>query len=79
MLPLAMIVKAAGHEVSGSDRSRDQGRTPEKFKWLEKEGITLFDQDGSGITGEDQILVTSGAVEETIPDVKAAIEKGAAV
>lgn len=78
MLPLAMIVKAAGHEVSGSDRSKDQGRTPEKFTWLEQQGITLFAQDGSGVTGADQILVTSGAVEETIPDVKAAIEAGAA-
>ncbi len=78
MLPLAMIVKAAGYEVSGSDRSKDQGRTPEKFAWLEREGITLFPQDGSGVTSAEQILVTSGAVEETIPDVKAAIEVGAA-
>ena len=77
MLPLAMIVKAAGHEVSGSDRSRDQGRTPEKFTWLEQEGITLFPQDGSGVTGADLIFVTSGAVEETIPDVKAAIDSEA--
>lgn len=78
MLPLAMIVKAAGHEVSGSDRSRDQGRTPEKFNWLEAEGIALFDQDGSGLTSDTQTLVTSGAVEDTVPDVKAAIEVGAA-
>lgn len=74
MLPLAMIVKAQGHSVAGSDRSRDQGRSPEKFRWLEKEGITLFKQDGSGVARTTQTLVTSGAVEDTVPDVKAAIE-----
>ena len=31
MLPLALILKGAGAQVAGSDRSRDQGRTPEKF------------------------------------------------
>src|SRR3546814_11923546 len=35
------------------------------------QGITLFPQDGSGITSPDQILVTSAAVEESIPDVQA--------
>ena len=34
MLPLAMIVQAQGNRIAGSDRSRDQGRTPEKFAWL---------------------------------------------
>ena len=50
MLPLAMIVQARGGRLEGSDRSRDQGRTPEKFAWLETLGFTLFPQDGSGIT-----------------------------
>ena len=31
MLPLAQIAHGLGHPVAGSDRSRDQGRTPEKF------------------------------------------------
>ena len=48
MLPLAMIVAARGAAVSGSDRSRDQGRTPEKFAWLESQGIAFYPQDGSG-------------------------------
>src|SRR3546814_18121697 len=42
MLPLAMIVAARGSAVSGSDRSRDQGRTPEKFAWRERQGIEFF-------------------------------------
>ena len=49
MLPLAMIVRARGAQVWGSDRSLDQGRIADKFRWLEGEGVRLFAQDGSGI------------------------------
>ena len=77
MLPLACIVRARGHAVAGSDRSLDQGRTPAKFDFLKDIGIPLFPQDGSGITSADQILVTSAAVEETVPDVQAALRIGA--
>jgi UDP-N-acetylmuramate--alanine ligase len=77
MLPLASIVRAQGADVAGSDRSRDQGRTPEKFEFLERQGIALFPQDGSGVTSGDQLLVTSAAVEETIADVEAARRIGA--
>ena len=69
MLPLAQIVKGLGHQVAGSDRSYDQGRTPEKFAWLASHGFTLFPQDGSGITGSDQVLVASAAIEDTVPEV----------
>jgi UDP-N-acetylmuramate--alanine ligase len=72
MLPLACILRAQGAEVAGSDRALDQGRTPEKFDFLRARGIALFPQDGSGVTSADQILVTSAAVEDTIPDVAAA-------
>ncbi|MBT8473462.1 MAG: hypothetical protein KJN99_12710, partial [Marinicaulis sp.] len=39
MLPLAMIVKAAGHRVAGSDRALDQGRTTAKFDYLRSIGV----------------------------------------
>jgi len=68
MLPLAAIVKGLGAQVAGSDRSYDQGRTPEKFDWLQARGFTLFPQDGSGLTSADQVLVASAAVEDTVPD-----------
>lgn len=71
MLPLAMIVAARGAAVSGSDRSRDQGRTPEKFAWLEGQGIAFFPQDGSGPQA-GQTLVASAAIEDSVPDVAAA-------
>lgn len=78
MLPLALILKGHGATVSGSDRSRDQGRTPEKFAWLESEGFTLFPQDGSGITSANQVLVASAAVEDTVPEMVRARELGCA-
>ncbi len=77
MLPLALILRARGETVSGSDRALDQGRTAPKFDFLRAQGISLFPQDGSGVVGPDQILVASAAVEETVPDVQTAIRLGA--
>jgi UDP-N-acetylmuramate--alanine ligase len=79
MLPLAMIVQAQGNRIEGSDRSRDQGRTPEKFAWLEAHGVSLHPQDGSGVTGPDQIVVATGAIEDTVPDIGAAKKAGARI
>jgi UDP-N-acetylmuramate--alanine ligase len=64
--------------VAGSDRSRDQGRTPEKFAWLESLGFKLQPQDGSGIVSAQQVLVASAAVEDTVPEVIRAKELGCA-
>jgi len=75
MMPLAMIVAARGARVSGSDRSLDQGRVPEKFAALEKLGVALFPQDGSGVAA-GQVFVASAAVEESVPDVVAANRLG---
>ena len=76
MLPLALILKGAGAQVAGSDRSRDAGRTPEKFAWLEQLGFGLFPQDGSGVTSSEQTLVASAAVEDTVPEMVRAQELG---
>jgi UDP-N-acetylmuramate--alanine ligase len=75
MLPLACIVRSSGGKVSGSDRSLDAGRTPEKFDYLRSLGIQLFPQDGSGVQ-EGMTLVTSAAIEATVPDVVRARELG---
>lgn len=77
MLPLALILLARGYAVAGSDRSFDQGRTPEKFAFLRRIGIEMFPQDGSGIVSPQTVVVTSAAVERTVPDVAAAIRVGA--
>lgn len=77
MLPLALIMQARGNVVEGSDRSLDQGRTAQKFDQLRALGLKLHAQDGSGITNPQQILVCSAAVEDTVPDVRAARRIGA--
>lgn len=79
MLPLALIVQAQGARIEGSDRALDQGRTPEKFDWLRAHGVTLHPQDGSGVTRPDQIVIATGAVEETVPDIGAARRVGATI
>ncbi|CAN5349156.1 UDP-N-acetylmuramate--L-alanine ligase [soil metagenome] len=79
MTPLALIVKGQGSRVEGSDRARDQGRSPDKFARLEAQGVVLHPQDGSGVTRPTQVVVTSAAVEATIPDVEAARRVGAIV
>jgi UDP-N-acetylmuramate--alanine ligase len=77
MLPLASILRAQGADVAGSDRALDQGRTGAKFDFLRRQGIALFPQDGSGLASPDQILVASAAVEDSVPDVRAALALGA--
>ena len=76
MLPLAQILEGRGAQVAGSDRSRDQGRTPEKFAALERDGFQLFPQDGSGIASPEQVVVASAAVEDSVPEIARANELG---
>jgi UDP-N-acetylmuramate--alanine ligase len=75
MLPLASILRARGEKVAGSDRALDAGRLASKFDYLRSLGIPLFPQDGSGLA-EGMTLVTSAAVEDTIPDVVRARKLG---
>jgi UDP-N-acetylmuramate--alanine ligase len=75
MFPLALIARARGAVVAGSDRGHDQGRTPGKFAWLAEQGIALHPQDGSGV-GAGQIFVASAAVEDSVPDAARAAALG---
>lgn len=79
MTPLALIIQARGGLVAGSDRALDQGRNAERFDFLRARGVLLHPQDGSGVSRANQIVVTSAAVEETVPDVQAARRIGAPV
>ncbi|MDX9690714.1 MAG: Mur ligase family protein [Alphaproteobacteria bacterium] len=74
MLPLALAMKARDCDVRGSDRSYDQGRTPDRFAFIQQQGITLFPQDGSGITPDLDGVIASTAVEETVSDIRRAKE-----
>ncbi|HEY9217034.1 MAG TPA: Mur ligase family protein, partial [Phenylobacterium sp.] len=77
MAPLALIVKARGAQVEGSDRALDQGRNVDKFDFLRRMGVGLHPQDGSGLTRPEQTLVASAAIEDSVPDVAAAKRVGA--
>ena len=79
MMPLALIVQSQGHRIAGSDRSLDQGRTPEKFAWLRAHDVALHPQDGTGVISSQQIVVASGAIENTVPDIAAARSAGATI
>ncbi len=68
-MPLAMILRAKGVTVAGSDRGLDQGRVPAKFNALRALGVALYPQDGSGVVSADQVVVASAAVEESVPDM----------
>src|SRR4029078_1646511 len=75
MLPLASIVRAGGARVAGSARSLDAVRTRHRLYYLRSLGIQLFPQDGTGLQ-PGMTLVTSAAVEATVPDVVRAKELG---
>ena len=75
MSALAQIRLHQGYEVRGSDRSFEQGKDQSNKQALEKLGIKIYPQDGSAITDDLDVLYVSTAVEDTIPDVKAALGK----
>lgn len=75
MSSLAQILKLSGNDVRGSDRNFDLNRDENNRKALEKAGIRIFPQDGSAISSDLDFLCASTAVEDTIPDIKAAKEK----
>jgi UDP-N-acetylmuramate--alanine ligase len=79
MAPLALIMRARGFSVEGSDRALDQSRVGGRFAFLEGQGIALHPQDGSGVVSAAQVLVASAAVEDTVPDMVAARAVGARV
>lgn len=74
MSPLARLMAQRGYSVFGSDRSYDLGRNASLFALLKKEGITLVPQDGSSIDASIDTFVVTRAVEESIPDIKRAVD-----
>lgn len=66
---IARVMRLQGASVSGSDRDRDQGNRPEFYQAMEAMGIRLHPQDGTGLDGQLDRVVTSTAVEARIPDI----------
>jgi UDP-N-acetylmuramate--alanine ligase len=50
MNPLARLMRARGHDVQGSDRAFDGGKSADLAAQLRALGIRLLLQDGSAIT-----------------------------
>lgn len=77
MSALAQFQALLGGHASGSDRSFDQGGREEARAQLTRLGVQLFPQDGSGVRAPGcAALVVSTAVEDSVPDVRAAKELG---
>ncbi len=76
MSALAQYLKGIGKNVSGSDRFFAPGSYNETKEKLEAEGIACFLQDGSGITGDTDLVVASTAIEDTVPEIQKAKQLG---
>ena len=76
MSAIAQYLQGIGKNVSGSDRYFHPGEYNKTKEQLENEGIKCCPQDGSGITGETDLIVVSTAIEDTVDEVKKAKELG---
>ena len=76
MSALAQYLQDAGMNVSGSDRFFVPDVFNETRHKLEDEGISCFEQNGEGITGETDLIIVSTAIEDTVAEVMKAKELG---
>lgn len=82
MSALAQFHCLRGGTASGSDRSFDRAvpdpAAVEIRAWLEKVGLQVFPQDGTALSADpspDRVVVST-AVEDSVPDVRAARGRG---
>jgi UDP-N-acetylmuramate-alanine ligase len=75
MSALAQFQAMMGGRVSGSDRAFDRGEHAELRTQLERLGIEIMPQDGSGVTDDCAALIVSTAVEEKVADFATARAK----
>ncbi len=76
MSAVAQAVGFAGGRVTGSDRYYDQGSLLPVLSQLEKCGVGLYAQDGSGVRDGADVVVVSTAIEDDNPDLVVARELG---
>ncbi len=74
MSALAQYHAARGGRVTGSDRAFDAGRNARTRQALEAVGAELVPQDGAALSSECDAVIVSTAVEDTIPDIRRAVE-----
>jgi UDP-N-acetylmuramate--alanine ligase len=76
MSSIAQVLREQGHSVSGSDRNYDRQITPHVFKKLLSKGISLYPQNGSGVSENTNFIVVSSAIEMDNPDIAKAVTLG---
>jgi UDP-N-acetylmuramate--alanine ligase len=76
MSALAQYFRFRGVLVSGSDRLLGSVDTASLRSALEGLGCTIVEQDGSGVTGDVDAICVSTAIEESNPDMAAALALG---
>jgi UDP-N-acetylmuramate--alanine ligase len=74
MSALAQFQAMLGGTATGSDRVFDRGEAPGIRRALERVGVRIVAQDGTGVRSGCDALIVSTAVEESVPDVRAARE-----
>ena len=74
MSAIAQYLQGIGKNVSGSDRYFTTDSENETKVKLEAEGISCFEQDGSGISEKTDLVVVSTAIEDTVFEVMKARE-----
>ncbi len=79
MSALAQVAIDAGLSVSGSDRLMDWGDETPILRGLQRQGVRLYPQDGSGVHAGLSRLVISTAIESDNPDLLAARRLGLSV
>ena len=72
MNPLALLMRARGHDVQGSDRALDRGHQADLAARLRALGIRLLPHDGTALTPAIARFVYSTAVEADTPEMRAA-------
>jgi UDP-N-acetylmuramate--alanine ligase len=76
MSAIAQYLAGTGKSVSGSDRYFVAGQFNDTRTKLEADGVQCFEQDGSGISNQTELVVVSTAIESTVPEVQKAIALG---
>ena len=76
MSAVAQYLSGIGKNISGSDRYFLHGKNADVRSKLEKEGIKAFPQDCSGFTDDIQVVVVTGAIEESNVEYALALERG---
>ena len=76
MSAIAQYLKAAGKNISGSDRQFQKDVFNENRAALELAGITCFEQGAGGVSPNIDLVVVSTAVEDTVPEVQEAKRLG---